>query len=515
MPRNAHGPMCADAARGGPACAHAAIGNGAYGTPDHTWRMNNGQAQAWWEAPDGSRYLLACVRDDDASGAHGVAVWMLFPVENVWRRVAVVPSEGTPLYPAMAVRGTRITIAWIVMDPSGASYHFWVVRGRRPEQLRAEAPQELLEQPARSVGVGASKEYGSCKYLSTDGEVFVWTETAPQPTGEEIDVAAMRFDEGGAGPYQLAYFTGAGPVTLTHRSGVATLTATEVTSDPSVASSVDGRWRVVAWEEKGDDGVEGPGGTFLIAQVEDLTTGEVYGPAYVRDPEGYAALGGDVSVSITSNGVYLGHQGLGTGESDGGVWLMSHALPGVDVTMEDPWTPAVGGTEPFPERGMGGVDHGWLMNVDARATESASDQVSAAWEWSQAALTFLPDHEARLAAFSKVEGTLRRVLAKELATAEVVSEPDVYQVSATARFEPKSPGVPAGWPDGVGLDNDVGSDSGFPGPWDDLLLLGRVDVFYFEVEVVDFDTYLVKFIHEAFTLGGARFPPALVVVPHV
>jgi hypothetical protein len=82
----------------------------------------------------------------------------------------------------------------------------------------------------------------------------------------------------------------------------ATLTATEITSDPSVASSPDGRWRVVAWEEKGDDGVDGPGGTFLIVQVEDLTTGVVYGPAYVRDPEGYAALGGDVSVSITSNG---------------------------------------------------------------------------------------------------------------------------------------------------------------------------------------------------------------------
>ena len=82
------------------------------------------------------------------------------------------------------------------------------------------------------------------------------------------------------------------------------------------------------------------------------------------------------------------------------------------------------------------------------------------------------------------------------------------------RFEPKSPGVPAGWPVGVGLDNDVGSDSGFPGPWDDLLLLGRVDVFYFEVEAVDSDTYLVKFIHEAFTLGGARFSPASVVVPH-
>ena len=94
MPRDAHGPACAHAARGGPACAHAAIGNGAYGTPDHTWRMNNGQAQAWWEAPDGSRYLLACVRDDDASGAHGVAVWMLFPAENVWRRVAVPRHVG-------------------------------------------------------------------------------------------------------------------------------------------------------------------------------------------------------------------------------------------------------------------------------------------------------------------------------------------------------------------------------------------------------------------------------------
>jgi hypothetical protein len=117
MPRNAHGPMCADAARGGPACAHAAIGNGAYGTPDHTWRMNNGQAQAWWEAPDGSRYLLACVRDDDASGAHGVAVWMLFPVENVWRRVPVPRGsrqaqrggvngpEPPPLTHAAAIRG--------------------------------------------------------------------------------------------------------------------------------------------------------------------------------------------------------------------------------------------------------------------------------------------------------------------------------------------------------------------------------------------------------------------------
>lgn len=251
----------------------------------------------------------------------------------------------------------------------------------------------------------------------------------------------------------------------------------------------------------------------------------------------HAALGGDVSVSITSNGVYLGHQGLGTGDSDGGVWLMSHALPNGDVTMDDPWTPAIGGSEPFPERGSGGVDHGWLMNVDARRVAAGSDQVSAAWEWSQNALTYLPDHEARAAMFN-IDGTLRWRLTRGLATAEVALEPGVYQVSATARVGPlpssassapsyDDPLVPPGTGD-VGASGevvveqgtwgvDVGSDSGSipepPGPWDDLLPSGRVDVFYFEVEFLE-EASTVRFYHEAFTLDGARLPSAAVVVPH-
>jgi len=204
--------------------------------------------------------------------------------------------------------------------------------------------------------------------------------------------------------------------------------------------------------------------------------------------------------------------------------------------MDDPWTPAIGGSEPFPERGSGGVDHGWLMNVDARTVAAGSDQVSAAWEWSQNALTFLPDHEARVAAFSSVDGTLRRRLAEQLATAEVLLEPDFYQVSATARVGPlafpsySDPLVPPGTGD-VGASGevvveqdtwgvDVGSDSGSipeppgpPGPWDDLLPPGRIDVFYFEVEFLE-EASMVRFFHEAFTLDGARLPSAAVVVPH-
>ena len=234
----------------------------------------------------------------------------------------------------------------------------------------------------------------------------------------------------------------------------------------------------------------------------------------------------------------LGHQGLGSGKVDGGVWLLSHPIPSGVATMEEPWVPAVGGAEPYPLAGSGGVDHGWLMNVDA--WEGSTELVSTVWEWSARGIFVLEDHEARGAVFTPILGALTETVAVSAATPEVVGNPLVYQLSATGRIAYTErafevPGqVDRGYPwsfrslqgsagglsaGGVvfGWEEKSLPRTGYPdGPGHDPSLMeALLDMFYFEVvasKEVDGPITVLLF-HEAFMRDGTRLPTATVVVP--
>ncbi len=179
-----------------------------------------------------------------------------------------------------------------------------------------------------SARVGVWRGERDLKYLGLavglGGTQYVGTQDVPFPAIDP-DTGLMTWDV--VAYYAHTFSTTGSRLRLRYFDTLVGRT-TERASDPSVASSSDGRLMVWVWEEKEEaDPVDREDRrTFLMVMYgrrADPLSPMVYdGPFMVLDEAGEPVPGGDPCVYVLERGVYLAYQFL-----DGGIHLRRLALP--------------------------------------------------------------------------------------------------------------------------------------------------------------------------------------------
>jgi len=164
----------------------------------------------------------------------------------------------------------------------------------------------------------------------------------------------------------------------------------ERSSDPSVGTSPDGSTVVTAWEELTvDETVPGGAGRTVSLWVKLVKAGVTYG-RWAMTYAGDVLQGGDVSVWVSSEWMYVAFQG-----KDGGIFVYraSHALAAVGAAPT--WEPLGTALSPkFPQAGY--LDVGWLPNLVGVGVLGV-DYLAVVWERTTDELKFNPGKVAALA----------------------------------------------------------------------------------------------------------------------
>jgi len=358
--------------------------------------VNNGRAMVWW-APAGEEPRLVTVVADPTEPT-AVAVLVLFAERNEWRQVARVDAGAAPQYANINLFDGGLRISWMTR-PSESTMALWYASAPSPEWFRIAAPVEAYTMLFSPTTIGGADYYPETKYLSSDGSVFVWTETLwAERAGraEQTDAYAVMYRLGGKSHEVLSWFADHRGEDLTFVDDAGAIVTAAIAgrkraSDPSV--SVLGGTRVIAWEEQ--PLLEGGGLAPVVLIVRVEVDGAMY-QEWVRGPIGLPVAGGDVSVSVAQEAasfglapqIYLGYQTL-----DGRAGLLAYPTESIGhpVTMTGPWVPA--------EPGGGVLGDGWLVNIASTPSFDRPNafQVAACWEASLGTIEEIADHQAELA----------------------------------------------------------------------------------------------------------------------
>jgi hypothetical protein len=368
-------------------------------TSDDLYRhraASNGRSVAWkplqvLAAPNLSPLLGRLHAVWMTEGLASVVVGSFDEFTGTWATTASALSCAEPLTPELSCPN-------LSPDIDGSMYVAWLETGLAANAYSVcgtniDALLDFSGSP-RDVAwdLGPLPSDRSARYLSTaagpGGAALALTE-ALNNSGEEARGYDVSWGEVSS---SMVYFDLYGP------------DPTDRTSDPSVATSPDGSITVYVWEEYPDTpyipGVP-PGQHLMFLVINrnalEAETGRplVQGPFRVRRESrlavntGVEVQGGDPSVAVTDQAIYVAHQGPG-----GGAYLLrtprSALLQGL-ASGTVLWEPVLASLGGLSEDGY--IGPGWFPNVSARTMSDGDDLVAVVWEHSEA-LTFM-DNETK------------------------------------------------------------------------------------------------------------------------
>lgn len=317
----------------------------------YAWRaVNNGRSVTWSNRVDAPE-LYAVWLEGSAYVHHA----RFSPVSRTW-------EYGSPYKHRPVTPGAQLRTPNVAFGPGGAASMSWIER----------------------VDVDGSNEWSVCGFVhpgeldggapttlwivAVTGDDTVYL-SATLVAGGAVFAVTDRF--GGMDPYEALAFN-TGPGALSTRLWLAP-GDTSLSSDPTVASSADGRLSVLVWEERASTA-----GKYLcyLIQRHGRTGVTSEGPFAVRVSGAFsewAAMGGDPSVCVLTSGIFVAYQG-----NEGGIYLIRLARhpSATPYTAADRWAPVT----PRDGNMNGLLGPGWLANVSGRTLSTGEERLAVVWE---------------------------------------------------------------------------------------------------------------------------------------